>query len=1421
MESINSFEKGMNLDVNPLQQPKGTYREAFNTRIINDTASTSYSLNNILGNELNLTIPNTPTIQQLTIIGNDAAEQLEIAGETGSAFDTTGMTPEDLYNYIKNDAAYTLLNVDYNIYYSGTQLLIVPINFASITIVLTGTGLANDSNFIPANSDVEVIGSCILRDDIYLFTTNCGKKNPGGHDLNNSIIDASSLGQIWKYNYDKITNIGSISLIYIGYLDFSTYWCIAPTATIGRYENSSIQRIYWTDFYNKLRSLNVADPQVLATEVSSIDVIPAVDFDIPLLTNIRSAPSSSLIPIGCYQLAYRLKNNGGATTTYSTPSNNIFVVTGGNGGAEENQIGGNLWIQYHGDIKGTTTTKQFTWTINNLDLKFDRIEAVILFREDVNDIPTITKVYDAPITSESIDITINGDIINSTDSTPITLQEFNLLNNTFTHCKTISTKDNRLFVANVRSQIAELDFDARAYRFKALNTFDLIENGSVNTYTAPADYANIVDNSDAIATLNVEASDPGNYNAIAKYKANGVTLGGEGPNISYEFISVAVAADKTVEPVNPQPLPIVSTNPDYVTSILDLGVYSSNKDGSDVLQEYPIAFPNPINNGMKFPQMNSIYWGYQNNEIYRMGIQFYDKSKNPYFVKWIGDIKFPDYLDICPATNNLYEDGSQTGILNYRKSFTTVAGTYGANEAYVCQLGLKLNITIPDELTDKISGYSIVRVKRDDINKTIIAEGIIPSGTVTADAGVNMYLPIGDMGYNTVAYDMSKLIFLTPNILNASLETPNIGMKLRSTTYLDASNVTQDVAIDAVGSSGANCKLLKMFTQDTLNTLGVAPVDVNIDLTALLRLNEVLTLGGSTYHNSPFPAVTTNGNPAYVIVTNSALDGTLITGTQKYFVHIYNGLISQYGGNTFNDRSNNEYILCSHFRSIKTKVVDYIDSSFIFGGDVTNDIMDEERISVIWTGFPGQHNTTTFFYPSSSPVNRRLRHGLTPNGNLNDNSTINNDRTDYFYNDVYSCENDYLKFYPKPNPFLNNEEFDNRFYASEIKINGELSDSWSSFKANNYWDVEGDKGPINAITTLKDKMYFWQDRAFGIMSINPRVMVTDTANGTDLQLGTGLVLQRHDYLSTEVGCQHQWGITKSSYKLFWLDVNNKKFFAFGGEEGLTPESDIKGLFSWFNDKLKYNINNVDKPVYEDLSLGVNGIRCTYDFKYNQAIFTLSDGKNVDTEQSLTTYYTFTFDERLNCFNSFHTYFPKVYFTDGYKIFSTDKNWLSNIHMHDTGQYCKFYDIIYESTIKLVINDNFQYTKVFDNLMWDSEATSFNTTYNASTNFNDDTWDTIRIYNDYQNTDTQALTVNSNIKRKERTWQLQIPRNRVLYTGSNSPNIFNPAELSTPNNKSFGERIRDKYLVLDLTYANTNNRLLSTNNIRSVYRQSPR
>ncbi len=1411
---LRQFNRGLNLDVNPREIPNGVYLDAHNIRLIGDTPGSSVNINNYKGNAYNISIPNTTRIKQIKIVASIASNTLTIDGQVGTAFSTASLdTYKKLYDYINNDTAYTNVGVTYNIYYGDNYLLVIPISNNTLGVTQTGGGLSINLNYIHESSNPEIIGSANIRGDIYLFVA-----ANGGTDNKDNIAPTRSIGQIWKYVYDKINYTALLTLVYNNYINFSTYWCIAPTASQGRYENSGIQRIYWTDNYNKLRQLNVANTQSLAVDPTILDITPGVDFDIPLLTSIDSFTGPN-IPVGSYQLAYRLKNTGGAVTTFSELSNQVFIADGNPVGHSSSQF-----KDYVGAPAGTLEGSHISWIINIVDRDFDRIEFAVIKKESLITTPEfLVTASDFPINSDSYTFTYGGDV----EMVPITENEFLALSGIFTHCKTIASKDNRLFVANIRNQQSELDFDCRAFRSKipSTNNIVLTNNGVSTSYTFAQAKA-LPETEDCINDYN-------SSNACLASPLGG--FGGAGVNISYKFICIASPAEPSqsgatfeINPVSAAPWRY--TQPNRQTNFIDLGV-----DSAFTPQHYTNVWnTGKTFGGFKYSSVNGVLKGYQRNEIYRFGIQFYDKSKNPYFVKWIGDIKMPDYG--YAINNSFYEDGiTPTGQIDAKLSF--YANPNGVYEEFVQSLGIQWTINNLDTIADKISGYSIVRVKREEVDKDIISTGMVHR-VVESTLNTERYMSTlglsgsdsGNVVGDNAGADNTRVFYVSPNNCQDNLTGPTENMTFKIRGVLQTTNVNHTIV--CLAEPNGDYYYWKNYSH-VPNVLATAPT-YNLDYV------QSFGHGGTIIDNSSGTPITINnydflqnngggtedvdkshsiGNACSIFKLNGSINYTAVDGTNnKFFATVERvvPLSSKYGGATYVARAANEYISTGHFRLLPNTTLPIDDNFYSFGGDVFVNMYDSNRWSKNYedTGRPATINvySATFYYAAESPVNTELRYGKYMNKDFVLGGVGEFHET-YTYNAIYSSEDDIRTYFPKPDPFINNDEFDNRFYASDIKINGELVDSWGLFKETNVWDVEGIYGPINAIDILADKLYFWQNRAFGIMEVNPRAVVTDVNNtsNANLQIGTGLPLQRHDYISTEIGLQHQWGVTKSSYKLFWMDVANKKFYSFGGQ-GLTPESDIKGMFSYFTNHLTNNILNYDKPVYKGNSIGINGIRCVYDFKYNQAIFTFTDGINGEEQAND---FTLVFDESINAFVTFTDFIPKIYFGDGYKILSSNPDELEDIYMHDIGAYGTFYGTKYDSTIKFVFNKEFNQTKVFDNLKLDVQSLN-----NNGVNQYSDFWDSIRVYDDSQNTDFITLVPTVNCKRKERTWQLPIFRNRVINNSNPSPNIFDPANLS-PIAKPFGDRIRDKYCVVDLVYNNDDDNLLVTNNVICEFRSSNR
>ncbi len=1375
------FNGGMNQDLSKTKVPPNMYYHSQNFRISTDKGLSETSLENIRGNLNLLTIPNLPVVQKISI-DTSITGFVDITISNGTFTDvgiapftiTSGTTPEDLYNYFQNDVGYANLNSLYYVYYNESYLVFTPsTTTGTYTILPSNTASASiniNSTFVPAQSNLEVIGSTHINDDIYILTTNNTTQSPGD-------LDPDSYGQIFKIVIDNATNIGTITNVYNNKVNFSTYNAIAPSAILGRYENESIQRIYWTDFHNKLRSLNVVDPQAFATDITLLDLIPAVDFDIPRMTNIYSGTGADAIPVGCYQTAYRLKNTSGSITQFSPLSNMVFNI----GANDADATGGANWRTYIGSNRGITIDKRIVWEISAIDTDYERIEFAVLIREGKDEVPTIYLLNEYPLGGQdTFEFIFDGDVLNNATTIGLSLDEFLALSGVFTHCKTITTKDNRLIAGNIKNKKFDLDFDTRAYRFKSLNAFDLKDNGGITNYFLPGGYTLVDEESDAIALYNLDSTDP-DYSPTHKYKADGATIGGEGPNLSYEFVSIAVQGDKGIDITSCTPAPYVLTDTNYNISSLNLNVYSVQQDGTDILQIYPTAFPNGINEGIKFAQYNSVLIGYQHNEIYRQGIQFYDKAKNPYFVKWIADIKFPDYDDTCPLANSIFVDGTQTGETTYNKSFQSSVPT-GTNATYVNQLGLKVSITIPAEISEKISGFSFVRVKREDKDKTIIAEGIISNFAIN-NGGNDYYIGSGNMWYGEPATALDRAFFLTPNLLDMSLAQPSVNMFLRTKLFLNKVNTTTAICPDTDCSCTDLYNIYKLFD----NTGIFTPEQRTIDAVRYMdSANQYLVDGDDIFNY--LAGLQGVGNHVYYFKLDSALtDPTgFPTNPSKLFAVVVREGINQYGGNTFSARANNEYILSSHFQPVKTSTNSQSYTFYLYGGDVFNSLNDDQRVSKNWAQ-AGTLESVTFYYPASSPVNSGLRSGAHTNYSLL-GDTPSNSRDTYEYNTVYSCENDVVKFFPRPDPFIEEDVFVNRFHISEIKINGELLDSWAIFKPLNYWDVEGSHGAINGVMTLQDEVYFIQDKAFGKLLVNPKTAITST-DGEAIQLGRGNVIDSHDYVSIEHGSIHQFSFLKSAYKLYFLDARHKKIFGFSQNRPLTPDSDIKGMHSWLINNVYGLLETTDKPVYDDPGTGINGVHGVYDYINDELIYTFSRGAS----ESVDIVNTLIYNEKLDRFTSFYTHYPKNYITNNRRFLSANPALKSNIYMHNYGNYGQFYGTYNSSSVDFYINKYSDWTKKFDNIEFQTEVQDGTTLVDTASGATpiQETFNYMENSTDYQS-NSVSLVVGTNLERNKRTW-----RTRVLSSSSNAAYV----------SSTIKSRMMDKYLKIKMYFTNNNNKRL--------------
>jgi len=1586
--SINSFSKGMLNDQGQLVPVEGSYIDAENIRIVaNEDNEESAVLVNVQGNTHSFDL-NYPCGTCRTIVESSGNQTFSVGSPIqvlpGQAFVYLGETYVSFFSTLVIFSTVGQIN-------SALSNFDIKLCNSEVIYELNLAGLLPQCSALP-------IGYASIRDTVYVYGVNNTTSNPGGV-FNNMPSSASSEGFIFKINFDLKTNAANTPVLIYTHpeLNFSAQY---PIEAIGRYESSEVQRLYWTDNYNPVRTINVANPSVADLIPEELDINPSTTFSKPEILEVISGGS---LPAGMYQYAYRLRSKSGSETRFSPFTGFLHIV-------EASESGTAYWTytedpedisQYEGSDPGAISSKAVKLEVNNIDLAYDTIEFAAIYKSTVEGVSS-SYIFESRVISSGVEEVLhssNTDIISLISLTEITSFNYNIK-----RAKTLEVKDNRLFLGNVITPIEELQFNARAYRYRRedLKQYAITPAENVSTYVSDIDFDpnnyNPLDYQAEDLDLLLDAINPYNENLLAVnyaekryvYQENGVTLGGEGPNVSYRFIKkqlngdTYVAGDTAVSP------PFISTNSD---TEVDCGV------GVDWLD-----YKNPL--------AVEKYKGYQRDEIYRFGIVLYDMQGNPGFVNWVGDIRFPRFKDFdvdkegdlanytlsqtrsksSVDSGELYSNtGSQSGVSfenmtdldgedlsQYTGSTDGLVAGYGKDltiDTHVLYaLGIEFNVTIPDEIKNKISGYSIVRVKRKEIDKSVVAIGmgaymyqfaedvhgdddetfmLAHSAYMATWAHNNgEYASAKDFGRiwsNKMTMDSPDFTFtgkyptagscdwiqVVGNLTNGASRNAwenhflyggqNTGtdddyyrkMYSHQTLMLDshtsdnpyifmASNGQASSEADGSFFKPANARkfeaggsLSDAFFPRGINNIGVevnngTSQDVySIGCDTLFVEFEAgveNTNGFSTMQDELLPSTASNPTsaqfPYWSYWTNPAKDN--ITHNQEpnpnqiYFNNGDSGdsnieqsyfagsdpldvcvcgeesgsdrydapfkrhkvqekpLLAwrrdifdlQYGGNKREDRTRNVYINANNFTPVNATTGTLNTTVEVYGGDTFVQFYDFQKLRR-WrsesqspdsgytnnTSGPAVKHSFSYGIPIESTINTGLRQGYhwagkdTETG-FTGKETDGKQLDQYIYGNVYSAENDLLIFSARPLDYKETDQHDSRVIYSELKINGDLKDSWRQFKLNNYRDLDAEYGQINKIVRFSDNIFYFQDRGVGMLSINP-VAITTAANQSDIVLGTGEVIQDSKYFSTNVGSKHQRSVLSTNKGLYWIDILNNAAYKITNQ-GALELSRVKGLKNYFEKRLEksnFPLNTYNNFIGSGLNLGDNafhrnGITLGYDSRNNEVLYSFIERReNVSSGKPYWYLYiaeTLVYSETTGTFTSKYTFGSPMFIDTQDKLLSV-RPWTTNpsttealnknqIWRHNSTSLTNpiqgsWYGDVYDCSVSFISNTAPTQTKVFDNLELYTEITGVE---NLNT-----TWDKLNCDNSYQSS-VLNLVPEQTIIRRERTWKTVVPRN-----------------------KTNTQRLRDKYLKIKLSYDNTKGGKLKTHYVKTKFRVSKR
>ena len=651
------FTQGMVSDLDPRFQLKGSYADAQNIRLTNSEGDT-FTVENIEGNSLFVDLANHP-IHQGSNMENSAYQTFYDRGPN-----------QDLSLNPKIDNRCSIVG---SVNYANTIILVLVGRFDYIRNHPEFTG---DSSSVPLtnNPDLAVSGDANYTSD-------------------NTQIDRTIF---LKVDFDSNFRVSKITDLLVCY-NASEYQYPDLNMDIDNpvrmevlIENESIQRIYWTDNKNPLRTLNLKQDNLWDLDPEALDITPMMKPSQPVL---HSTIHGNL-PVGVYQYTYKFISENGGQTTFA-PLSNMYHVT--------DQSFSNS-STYGGGPKGNLGSQGFNIRVHGIDDNFDYIELYSLYYDTLNQPPRVAVVSRVEIDGASAsEVTIQHVVWNN--EVERGLEEILIESNTFDVCKDIAIKDNILFAANLRQKrnyISEKEWNVKVMRFRQasggngqldamLTTTDsevkhYTTTGTYPNHTVVAvqeggfDYANNVvghgqllgapgsmyDAASNTAFLyngvlncpmwttpisNLRGANGGandqtyTRNFIYRFLGDRMTLGAESFDYGQNVLggcrlSFALHEKVADQSANAWDTPFISAVNDSEEIITDF------VHGASSTEEGAVFKTSMSLGGTKDPHLAGNTRGYQRSEIYRFGVQTFDLTGAPGNVLWIGDIEMPGQYDL-------------------------------------------------------------------------------------------------------------------------------------------------------------------------------------------------------------------------------------------------------------------------------------------------------------------------------------------------------------------------------------------------------------------------------------------------------------------------------------------------------------------------------------------------------------------------------------------------------------------------------------------------------------------------------------------------------------------------------------------------------------------------------------------------------
>ena len=1218
------------------------------------------------------------------------------------------------------------------------------------------------------------------------------------------------VGSIGEYIY-LITEVNSTQSIYRVNRDDKTLKCVAygefgwneHIKVVANKESKDIIKLYICDGVKPIRVFNLlANSSNAPVNPGDYDIVPDANLSAPVFGNFTTGK----LKAGSYQYCYQLFNDRGNSTLISSLSRIIQVY----------------------DLKGDNYTDKNTKKSININIQIDSdaidnfnyIRIYRIYYKDITEDPEVNIATELPLSNDTIRY-------NDTDNTilsSITIEELNSIKQNIV-AATIETKDNILFAANTKDTLWDIEYDARAYRFSQ-DKLLLLQSSSNDTIQktisnvsqlrdlVPYDHDCIQPKTAFIRTG--EETGGSSTEVYLAYNLSG-QLGGTGLNVSYTFnIDSTIVLDNVLKSSSDTLNDNLGISREVHTHIpgymrgetyrFGIVFYNSKHQSTPVHWIADIRMPSyqelpPFYLYDSYLQGKPLYINFTVNNIPQEAIGYEivrcERKGQDRSIIMQGVLSGIVSID----NNNKIPTNAQqlASEKDYRPSAIL---TFSNN--YAIKTDNFVNLT-------NSSYYSVLRGIKSNYH-TLISPEIDFSDSSIKDIFNNASIEILGWVTNAVegvtisSYNDYTRVFLCPRYLYKSWEataTYDNSSRCGIISNSSNSNVKNKIVLNVDDHNTVPSLISKKYVtyfNESNNTYNIHQCIYS----NLLKQNQYTDMtpyyqpiGDVSYIS--FATTTTEYNKdnwtahakigyygKSIVVNTDNIDiyptlptNSNIKATSKYSeaVRTYNTLFTslpivniinnttQYGGNTYVNRTNSTYISIGEYYNSRDEQIT------VKGGDTYVDILDHKTCSPVPNVNDDKFNQKDQLISVVDYIPFETTVLLDANGGQNNSSSFNGNNINpylsttieqgmlgdynvqtkpyYSYNDAYSVEPYVKVFVDKGLYALTDISIPNRIYASQVKIANELQDNWCIFKPSDYLDVDNKYGKITNLKLFKDRLVFFQDQAVGVASVNERSLITDN-NISQLTLGTGTILARYDYITHNNGSSivNDKSIADSYYGLYWFDKDKNEICQYA--ESVAKLSKQKNIQS--------DLNRRSIQVYD----------AYYDNKYNEVCFST----NINT---------LVYNERAQAFTSYYTFTPDFHISFSDKLF-----YIKDSHLYEEAE-----NSLVTSKIQLVVNKNPLQTKTFDNVF---------------------------MYGYFSNINDIISNVQFNTKSQTSSFLRDIDGNYIIDYREDTYRFAIGRQENNNDDMSYSGRLKGKYLICDYTFDCEGNNF-SLPSISTTFRQS--